>query len=342
MLRAGVFVLVLLALSLVGRPLKAEAPRVVLVHGGTQSAIVSEAMTRIRGELIADGFEVSVVDAPPDSDRAAVLASANRETAAAATLGLFVQEDAKAAEVWVVDRLTQKTVVRRIEMTDPSADSAPEVLARRSVELLRASLLEILIDEQERPASRGPHEEASRWAAKGLARKEPRWGVAAGAEVLTSFGGVGSTVMPVGRVRFVLVEPLSARLSLAGLGTQPEVEAPVGAASVSQTLGLLELVGEFLPRSRVRPSVSLGAGSYLVAVDGTAISPYAGMSDERFTFATDLGAGLVLSLSSSLALTFEGHTTLITPYPVIRFVGVDTAEIKNPLLSAALALEARL
>jgi hypothetical protein len=59
-------------------------------------------------------------------------------------------------------------------------------------------------------------------------------------------------------------------------------------------------------------------------------------------FAADAGAGLALELSSSFSLALEGHAILVTPYPVIRFLDADAARIGNPLLSATLAVVARL
>jgi hypothetical protein len=341
MLRAGIFALLLLATLLGSRQLRAESARVVLVHWHPPSAIVAEAITRIRGELVADGFEVSVVGARAGEDPASVLASADPRTTAAATLGLFLQPDARAAELWVVDRLTSKTVVRRIEMTEPPSGSAPEVLARRSVELLRASLLEILVDAREGPVS-APREKASRWAARPLEPKRARWGAEAGVQALAGFGGVGSAVMPVVRARLALTRRLVGRLSLAGLGTRPRVDAASGSATVSQELGLLELVGELLPDAWLSPQLSLGAGVYHVGVSGTARSPYAGLRGDRLVFAADAGAGAALSITSAIALSLEGHGILIAPYPVIRFLGVETARIGNPLMSAALTLRVEL
>jgi hypothetical protein len=343
MLRAGIFALLVLANLLVARQLRAESARVVLVHWHPPSGVVMEAITRIRGELVADGFEVSVVGAPVGADPASVLARADPPTTAAATLGLFLQPDARAAELWVVDRLTSKTVVRRIEMTDPQPGSAPEVLARRSVELLRASLLEILVQARETPA---PHsdqrEKASRWAARSLEPRRSRWGAEAGVQVLAGRGGVGRSLMPVGRVRVALARRLAGRLSFSGLGTRPRVDAASGSATVSQELGLIELVGELAPDGWLSPQLSLGAGGYHVSVLGTAGSPYAGLRGGRLVFATDAGVGLALSVTSSIALSLEGHGILITPYPVIRFLGVENARIGNPLMSAALTLKVRL
>ena len=343
MRRASIFALVAVTILFLARSARAESALVVLVRPSAESTVVGEAITRIRGELIADGFEVSIVDAPLGADPASVLERAERQTGAAATLGLFLRADASAAELWVVDRLTSKTVVRSVEMTKSPVPSAPEVLARRSVELLRASLLEILVDAQKRPADKpAPRAQASRWAAQALEPRRSNWGVEAGAQVLAGFGGVGGAVMPVARVRVVLSERFAARLTVSGLGTSPRVDTAEGTASVSQEIGLLEWIGEIAPRSWVRPSLSLGAGTYHIGVAGNAVSPYAGLDGGRFVFAADAGAGLALSLTSSFALSLEGHATVVTPRPVIRFLEVETAEIRSPLLSGALTLVGRL
>jgi hypothetical protein len=343
MWRCGISALVLLLTLFVTDDLHAEPALVVLIRPSEQSPIVNEAITRIRGELVADGFDVSIVDAPPGADPASLLSQSNEPTRTSATLALFLRADAQSAEVWLVDRLTGKTVMRRVELTTTPAHSAPEVLARRSVELLRASLLEILVETRDEPVpSPGPRKDASRWASKGLSARPSRWGIEGGAQVLAGFGGVPAAVMPVGRVRFAFHERLAARLSLSGLGTRPRVEAPAGSATVSQGLGLLELVCDILPRSLVVPSVSLGAGAYHIGVDGSANWPYAGSSENRFVLAADAGLGLALSLTSSLVLSLEGHAVLLTPYPVIRFLEVDAAEVGNPLVAGALTLAGRL
>jgi hypothetical protein len=343
MRHASIFALVALTILLLARSSRAESALVVLVRPSSESAVVAEAITRIRGELIADGFDVSIIDAPLGADPASVLGRAERQTGAAATLGLFLRADASAAELWVIDRLTNKTVVRSVEMTKSSVASAPEVLARRSVELLRASLLEILVDAQKRLSDKpAPRAQASRWVAQALEPRRSNWGVEAGAQLLAGFGGVGGAVMPVGRVRVVLSERFAARLTVSGLGTRPRVDTAEGTATVSQEVGLLELISEIGPRSWLRPSLLLGAGTYHIGVDGNAASPYSGLDGGRFVFAADAGAGLALSLTSSFALSLEGHATLVTPRPVIRFLEVETAEIRSPLLSGALTLVGRL
>jgi hypothetical protein len=342
MRRAAVVTAIMLTLLLGNRPVLADSALVVLVRPSAQSTVVSEAITRIRGELIADGFEVSIVDAPPGSDPASVLARADPQTSAAATLGLFPQPDASAAELWVVDRLTNKTVVRRVELDRSSTGSAPEVLARRSVELLRASMLEILVDARRRPLSPSPRAQASRWAAQALEPQRPFWGVEAGALVLGGFGGIGPAIMPVLRGRVIVSDRFAARLTLSGLGTRPHVQAAEGTATVSQALGLVEGIVELAPHSWLRPAVSLGAGAYHIGAEGSAAWPYEALDPGTWTFAADVGTGLSLSLSSSFALCLEGHATFVTPRPVIRFVGVEIAGIQNPLVGGVLTMMGRL
>ena len=343
MRRSIIFALVVLVVSLLGRPLRAESTLVVLARPYAQNATVGEAITRIRGELIADGFDVLVVDAPPFADRGLLLTRGDPQTNPAATLGVFLQADAKAAELWVIDRITNKTVVRSVEIASTPGGSAPEVLARRVVELLRASWLEILVDARQKPAtSSASREKASRWVAESIQRQPSRWGVEAGALLLAGFGKVGAAVIPVGRVRVDLGQHFVGRVTVSGLGTRPRVESTGGSATLSQALGLLELLGAVAPRAWLKPMVSLGAGAYYVGVVGSAPLPYAGLEGDRLVFAGDAGAGFAVSLGPRFALSLEGHATLVAPQPVIRFLDADSTNINGPLLSAALTLVARL
>jgi hypothetical protein len=67
------------------------------------------------------------------------LAAARKADAVVAVLG---DETPDSVEVWVVDQVTEKTVVRRIPFK-PQSDHAPKTFAIHTLELLRASFLEI-------------------------------------------------------------------------------------------------------------------------------------------------------------------------------------------------------
>ncbi len=94
---------------------------------------------RLVAELESLGFAAVIVD-PGDApaSRAALEASARRAGAVAAIRAVPAE---RGVEVWIADRVTGKTVLRVVPTEgDVEADAA---LALRTVELLRASLLEI-------------------------------------------------------------------------------------------------------------------------------------------------------------------------------------------------------
>jgi hypothetical protein len=178
--------------------------------------------------------------------------------------------------------------------------------------------------------------------AKEPAPDRSKWAFEAGAQVLTGVGAGASAVMLVGRGRVVAGERFAVRLTFSGLGSRPRIQAPEGSATMSQELGLLELLSEIAPRSRLRPYFSLGGGTYHISVEGSAVSPYQSFNGDRFTFAADAGIGVALTLTSSFAVALESHGTFVTPRPVLRFLEVEKSATNNVLLSGALTLVGRL
>lgn len=133
----------------------AEGPSLVtVVRSPRPRTMFDEATMRLAAELRAAGFLVRVIDAAPGLDgRGQVEVSARsgeQERGAArtaeasfATIAILETARGAAADVWVADHLTQKTLVRRVEIGDAGSPTAASDLAVRSVELLRASLLEV-------------------------------------------------------------------------------------------------------------------------------------------------------------------------------------------------------
>src|SRR5262249_16873086 len=92
---------------------------VVLVHPPAASPGVREALVRLRGELAAEGFESRIEELDLGSDARAALERAAPGLPAVAVVAVLPvtaaaggQEGAEpnAVEVWVVDRVTRKTV----------------------------------------------------------------------------------------------------------------------------------------------------------------------------------------------------------------------------------------
>ena len=251
---------------------------------------------------------------------------------------LSVDNGTHVAELRVLDHLTHKLVTRRTRVDDSQTPDAAEVLAVRAVELLRASLLELLL-ESNRSSGDGPLREASRWAARALPRTPDRdWGVEVGACVLADLGGVPPALLALARVRRTLVAPLSVRVTVAGLGTQARVDAAAGSAIVAQDVGLLELVVVPWPAAVVRPVVSLGAGAFFASVDGRANPPYAGRQNARWAGAVDGGVGAEARIGPSFALSLEAHALLVQPFPVVEVLGADVARTGEPSVLGSLSV----
>jgi hypothetical protein len=334
----------------------AEPARVLLVRPAQAQPSTTEALTRIRGELIADGFAVELVSPPPAGAPEEVLARALDQPGSAALVGLSLDPDAHSAELWVVDRLTDKRLTRRIDIGGEPPDRVAQVLAVRSVELLRASLLELLIDAQ-RPTegprvspvatapqpSEGARLGARRWVEKTLpATRLPPWALDAGASVLASpqpSGGIGPAALFTGRVRFAPIPPLQVRLTFAGLGTAPRVAGPQGSsATVSQLLALAEIAWLPWPELRARPILSLGGGTLRVAVDGEASLPYRGTHSAVWCSAADAGTGVEVRIAPRLGVAVEGHVFVALPYPVVRFLDDPAARGASPGLLGSVTL----
>ena len=103
-------------------------------------------MTRIREELAAGGFAVAVVDPGPATDPISMASAMERQRDAVATIALLGDPDAGSSELWILDRVGVEAQVRRIPVPTDDPERAPEVLAIRSIELLRASALKLLVE----------------------------------------------------------------------------------------------------------------------------------------------------------------------------------------------------
>lgn len=127
-----VAVLVLLSLA-AGPPV-----RVVLL---TRPGTLVETVVRLKAELGTAGFEVvegplEVAPAPRE------LAEAANAHQAAAVIALDGREGDQGVDVWVEDRLSDKTVARTVTVGQAAT---PALLALRAVDLLQASLLELTV-----------------------------------------------------------------------------------------------------------------------------------------------------------------------------------------------------
>ncbi len=123
-----------LVVCAVASPARAEqALRVLVIDPG-----VPALSGRLSEEIEALGLTVVIVD----GDSSAPLEESARENEAIAAIRIE-GGGSGAVEMTIVDRATGKTVRRRLAIATPSDPASAELIATRTVELLRASLMEL-------------------------------------------------------------------------------------------------------------------------------------------------------------------------------------------------------
>ena len=130
--------------------------RVVLVRGADESPALEEVLIRLQAEMTAAGFDAVLVDSPPNSDPRSLVEQHSHDEHTFTAIAVL-QAGPSSVDVWIGDYITGKTTVRRVS-ANPNLrhGSTASVLALRSVELLRASLLEIAGQETEPSTARRP------------------------------------------------------------------------------------------------------------------------------------------------------------------------------------------
>jgi hypothetical protein len=340
------FALVLLATWTFPAPCLARADQQILVlilRRLPADEILDEAILRIKSELVAGGFQVAVADSEGGEqglDPRAWMMRAGQAQGPSATIGIFGDLQQGSAELWVVDRITSKTVIRRLEVQASSDRPISEVLAVRAQEMLRASLVELLVEENRPAPVPSPPPEIQRRVNPAVEARLAPWtlGLELGVSTFGGWGGIGPALAPAARLRMALDQHFWVRLTALGLGTRPRVGTDFASASVSQDLLLLELAACLRPGRLVRPLFSLGLGVERVVVVGTVGPPFHGERNARWFAVADVGAGVALRLLAHWEMQLEVHALFAAPRPAIRFFDVEAAKAGQPTLMAILTL----
>ncbi|HXI58485.1 MAG TPA: hypothetical protein VNO55_20600 [Polyangia bacterium] len=277
---------------------RAEPLRVRLFRGNDADAIVRQAATRLEAELQAAGFVVDWENTAAATDPRRALETGGAPSFA--SIVILRSGSEAVADVWVVDHLSNKTLVRRVDAGPVSGTERTRTLAIRAVELLRASLLE-LRQPAEEPGQTAPDKptpaDVAHWMAPALNSRPPLagWSIALGA-VTTSTTGVGPTIGP------------SAWLSRAvATGWM------VGARWVGPTYG---------PTLR-------GAGAVDSEATGQAATPLQTHDVRGLSAALHASPGLHLKLAERVGLIVETGALLLVPARPVRIVGQDVGNASS-------------
>ncbi|HEY4393789.1 MAG TPA: hypothetical protein VGP64_06985 [Polyangia bacterium] len=117
--------------------------RVVLVVPEASGPLATEVLSRVRGELQAARFEVENEVVGNSTDRRATVERALRKADARVAFGIFFAPSA--AEIWVSDSVSGRSVVQTLPLGAAAPDRRAAVLAVKAVDLLKATLAEVWV-----------------------------------------------------------------------------------------------------------------------------------------------------------------------------------------------------
>jgi hypothetical protein len=346
------------SLSIVGAALAILTPQIALPAAPPRIVVIADEdwahdsiSSRLRAELRTVGFEVTVLPAPPADTPRRALEEAALHDGAVAAVRLTPSRDR--IEVWIVDRITGKTVLR--DLTIPEADPDRDAtIALRTVELLRASLMEI--DAPHPPRGDAPAPPAIRAMAqlapietrldipRAAAPDAARYSIEVGPTMIVSPGGLAPlAALSVGAHAF-----LHPRISVGVSGFLPLTAARVDGVEGSSTSRVFvvsaDATAHFGSRD-ARWDPQLGAGAVLLVLhtEGTGRAPSSiGLSSDSVSAGLFLRPGVGVALGDRLHLRADLLTGVALSRFALDYAGRTAATWGWPFVVASLGLEVEL
>jgi hypothetical protein len=312
--------------------------KVAIVRSSSSDRILREASTRLRAELLDAGFEVVEVDRAPGDPRSEV-EDAAPDASSFATVAMSRAANGAFADVWISDRVTGKTVVRRLEVG--AGTRATSILAIRALELLRASLLEVAAKPPPDAQPISAPGDVVKWIAPALPPPAARPllegnALGVGALALHGLTGIGLAVGPT--VHYSRgMGPWFVRVAVAGPLAGPELSAAAGTASIRQELAALTLGWASDPRP-LGVDAWMGAGGFDLHTSSSAGAPYRGISGDVVSFLWTAGVGGLARMGPRIALTAELMAVFLDPEPVVVIAGRDAGSAGAPSVGASLGV----
>jgi len=278
-------------------------------------------LSRLEGELKSRGFGVATrrLDGDVSTDELEQLA---RQTDSMAAIHL--RPKAGRLQIWVVDRVTDKIVIRSLERDANGEDAG--LLARRAVEVLRASLLELDAIPAERIGVQPPRAARDLADTARPAELAPppsgRWSLVAGFGALWATGNIGATLQSRLGVLRRLSEHAGVGVSVFLPVASGDLEVPQGVVRLSVATVKLSAPWSLSPGSSSRvlltaaPTIAAG----LVETSGDAGTGFIGRDDTTFVGLAGLEGAVELQVADRISLSATGE--LATS---LRTVRVDVA-----------------
>jgi hypothetical protein len=250
-----------------------------------------------------------------------------------------VPSGADKVEIWVADRVTGKAVVR--ELDAPSARTSTASVAVGTVELLRASLMELHAPDPPRgEVAITPKLEALALPTTAPPVFHPQLGLEVSGGTELGLRGIGAS----GEAGLGLWARLGDRAGLRVLGeitvaAAHESSASGSVATQSQLVGALGSYELTDPASRWVPNLEAGVAAAHVATTGTANAPFVSASDAAWFAAPLVGAGLAFSFARGLRLRGEVLGGWTLPSAAVHTPTEIVGHWGAPLVSLSLGVE---
>jgi hypothetical protein len=319
----------------------AAGSQVVLLRAAEKDPPGRQAETLLGAELRAAGFSVverarSAVDPRADIERVSTALDP------IATLALVFAPGKPAADIWLLDRVTGKLVIRSIDVG--GGDAAD--IALRAVELLRGSLLEIALEPRRSRASaspaaaRPPPSEVSRFVAETAPWRRVHFlhgfGVGLGAAALGLLPDNGVSFAPAARLSFGGPGGLGLRLSAVGLGSAVSFESRdrdvlLGRATLRRDVVLLDGFWVFRRGAILQPFASAGTGVSRLRVEGKGSGPmFPDLGGTKLAAVVSAGAGLAVRMGGRAALVVEAQMLALLPRTRVLIADQTAATVGGP------------
>lgn len=309
------------------------AAAVAIVRPAQPAPEVAETLSRIRGELSSVGLEVTLVERLAE----------RRLSGADAVIDMVSETAPFAVEVWLAKSQPGQAEVTRVTV-EPNTKNASELLALRTIEVLRANLFDVdwaARGRSDQPGTPALAPQRDKDEAKGASSHSAALGLEAGAVALRSLDGVGFAILPTVRAGWAARPWLMFTAALAGLGTRPSVTTLLGSARVAQQYGLVGGCYRWRAEQRLWPFLSLSLGVLHTSVVGQASAPPdEGSSKEQWSFLLDAGSGIGVRLWGRTYLSLAADVQMAAPYVAIHFVDAVGATTGRPNVLLGLTLGA--
>jgi hypothetical protein len=309
-------------------PSQAEGRRLVVLLGPNEPKF----WPWLRAELGSSGFAVQPRKAATLPPSPSAIEEAARASSAA--IGIAPLEAGAGIEIWLVDPATHQIAFRELILGLYQPSEAPDVVAVRIVETLRATLIEL---GQRRTGVTAAPQLAT------VARLLPpprRWALGVGGGSVFSPGGVGAVAFLDVSLAWALTPRVNVLVDGALSPFSTELQGSQGTASVDWRWAGAAL-SFCLTNPKLPVRLRAGAGAWLshMTLNGRARAPFESRRLDLVSAIPHVDLGVHGSVSDRLSVGFETSAGFAAPAVQVNFAGQEQTTWGRPLWHGRLLLE---